>query len=102
VIMFGAGTLSGLLGWHGAVRCWRWIEIMRIPFRCRRRRATSHGVTAAFGGARIYLKRGYIVRTRCPVMLGVLLGSLMGAGLPTWGRVAVLRTVFAIVILSLD
>ena len=103
VTMFGAGTLSGLLGiGSGAVKVLAMDRIMRIPFKVST--TTSNfmiGVTAA-ASAGIYLKRGYIEPgLAAPVMLGVLLGSLAGARLLVGARVAVLRTIFAIVILSL-
>jgi uncharacterized membrane protein YfcA len=75
---------------------------MRIPFKVST--TTSNfmiGVTAA-ASAGIYLKRGYIdPGLAAPVMLGVLLGSLMGARMLAGARVAVLRTIFAVVILTL-
>ncbi|WP_035358992.1 sulfite exporter TauE/SafE family protein [Edaphobacter aggregans] len=103
VTMFGAGTLSGLLGiGSGAVKVLAMDRIMRIPFKVST--TTSNfmiGVTAA-ASAGIYLKRGYIdPGLAAPVLLGVLLGSLVGARLLTRARVAVLRAVFAVVILSL-
>lgn len=103
MMMFGAGTLSGLLGiGSGAVKVLAMDRIMRIPFKVST--TTSNfmiGVTAA-ASAGIYLKRGYVdPGLAAPVLLGVLLGSLMGASLLTRARVVVLRTIFAIVILSL-
>ncbi len=78
--MFGAGTLSGLLGiGSGAVKVLAMDRIMRIPFKVST--TTSNfmiGVTAA-ASAGIYLHRGYIdPGLAFPVMLGVLGGSLHG------------------------
>ena len=101
--MFGAGTLSGLLGiGSGAVKVLAMDKIMRIPFKVST--TTSNfmiGVTAA-ASAGIYLARGYVVPGLAfPVMLGVLAGSLVGARVLVKARVAALRTIFAFVILGL-
>ena len=101
--MFGAGTLSGLLGiGSGAVKVLAMDKIMRIPFKVST--TTSNfmiGVTAA-ASAGIYLARGYIdPGLAFPVMLGVLAGSLLGAKVLAQSRVSLLRTIFAFVILAL-
>jgi uncharacterized membrane protein YfcA len=102
-MMFGAGTLSGLLGiGSGAVKVLAMDKVMRIPFKVST--TTSNfmiGVTAA-ASAGIYLHRGYIdPGLAFPVMLGVLAGSLLGARLLARARVSLLRTVFTVVILAL-
>ncbi len=102
-MMFGAGTLSGLLGiGSGAVKVLAMDKIMRIPFKVST--TTSNfmiGVTAA-ASAGIYLARGYIhPGLAFPVMLGVLAGSLLGAKLLVHSRVSMLRTIFALVIVAL-
>jgi len=102
-MMFGAGMISGLLGiGSGAVKVLAMDRIMRIPFKVST--TTSNfmiGVTAA-ASAGIYLKRGYVdPGLAAPVMLGVLAGSLAGARLLPRARVAVLRRIFALVILAL-
>jgi uncharacterized membrane protein YfcA len=101
--MFGAGTLSGLLGiGSGAVKVLAMDKIMRIPFKVST--ATSNfmiGVTAA-ASAGIYLSRGYInPGLAFPVMLGVLAGSLLGAKVLVHSKVSLLRTIFAFVIVAL-
>jgi uncharacterized membrane protein YfcA len=101
--MFGAGTLSGLLGiGSGAVKVLAMDRIMRIPFKVST--TTSNfmiGVTAA-ASAGIYLHRGYIdPGLAFPVMLGVLAGSLLGARLLVRARVSLLRSIFTVVILAL-
>lgn len=101
--MFGAGTLSGLLGiGSGAVKVLAMDRIMRIPFKVST--TTSNfmiGVTAA-ASAGIYLHRGYIdPGLAFPVMLGVLMGSLLGARYLVRAQVALLRTIFTFVILAL-
>lgn len=101
--MFGAGTLSGLLGiGSGAVKVLAMDRVMRIPFKVST--TTSNfmiGVTAA-ASAGIYLKRGYIdPGLAFPVMLGVLAGSLLGARYLVRARVSLLRNLFTLVILAL-
>jgi len=101
--MFGAGTLSGLLGiGSGAVKVLAMDHIMRMPFKVST--TTSNfmiGVTAA-ASAGIYLRRGYIDPSlAAPVILGVLAGSLIGARLLVRINVKALRVVFSIVIFFL-
>ncbi len=102
-IMFGAGTLSGLLGiGSGAVKVLAMDQAMKLPFKVST--TTSNfmiGVTAA-ASAGIYLSRGYIDPTiAMPVMLGVLGGSLIGTHILVKARVKTLRSVFAVVIIAL-
>lgn len=102
-LMFGAGTLSGLLGiGSGAVKVLAMDQAMRIPFKVST--TTSNfmiGVTAAASSG-VYLNRGYIdPGLAMPVMLGVLLGSLIGTRLLYGARTRVLRIVFGIVIFAL-
>ena len=99
-LMFGAGTLSGLLGiGSGALKVIAMDQAMRIPFKVST--TTSNfmiGVTAA-ASAGIYLSRGYILpAVVMPVMLGVLVGSLIGARQLVGARVRVLRWIFAAVV----
>jgi uncharacterized membrane protein YfcA len=99
-MMFGAGTLSGLLGiGSGAVKVLAMDEAMTIPFKVST--TTSNfmiGVTAA-ASAGIYLSRGYIdPALDMPVTLGVLAGSLLGAKVLVVARTKVIRIVFAAVI----
>jgi uncharacterized membrane protein YfcA len=72
---------------------------MKLPFKVST--TTSNfmiGVTAA-AGAGIYLSRGYIdPGLAMPVMLGVLLGSILGARILAGAQVRVLRWVFSGVI----
>jgi uncharacterized protein len=102
-MMFGAGTLSGLLGiGSGAVKVLAMDKVMRIPFKVST--TTSNfmiGVTAA-ASAGIYLGRGYVdPGLAFPVMLGVLAGSLLGAKMLARVRVSMLRVVFGLVIAAL-
>jgi uncharacterized membrane protein YfcA len=102
-IMFGAGTLSGLLGiGSGAVKVLAMDQAMKLPFKVST--TTSNfmiGVTAA-ASAGIYLARGYIdPGLAMPVMLGVLGGSMIGSRLLVQARVATLKLVFGVVIVAL-
>ena len=99
-LMFGAGTLSGLLGiGSGAVKVLAMDQAMQIPFKVST--ATSNfmiGVTAA-ASAGVYLSRGYInPAVAMPVTIGVLVGSLLGARFLVNARVKSVRVIFAIVI----
>jgi len=99
-IMFGAGTLSGLLGiGSGAVKVLAMDQAMKLPFKVST--TTSNfmiGVTAA-ASAGIYLSRGYIApEIAMPVMLGVLGGSLLGTHFLVKAKVTTLKMLFAIVI----
>jgi uncharacterized protein len=101
--MFGAGTLSGLLGiGSGAVKVLAMDQAMRIPFKVPT--TTSNfmiGVTAA-ASAGIYLARGYIdPGIAMPVVLGALAGSMLGAKVLVNARTKSLRIVFSAVILIL-
>jgi uncharacterized membrane protein YfcA len=96
-LMFGAGTLSGLLGiGSGALKVIAMDQAMRVPFKVST--TTSNfmiGVTAA-ASAGIYLSRGYIEPgLAMPVMLGVLAGSILGARRLIGAKVRVLRWIFA-------
>ncbi len=102
-LMFVAGTLSGLLGiGSGAVKVLAMDQAMRIPFKVST--TTSNfmiGVTAA-ASAGVYLNRGYIdPGLAMPVMLGVLVGSTLGARWLMGARVRALRIVFALAVFAL-
>jgi uncharacterized membrane protein YfcA len=99
-LMFVAGVLSGLLGiGSGAIKVLAMDRAMKLPFKVST--TTSNfmiGVTAA-ASAGIYLSRGYIdPGIAMPVMLGVLLGSLLGARVLAGAQVRILRIVFSVVI----
>jgi len=100
IVMTFAGILSGLLGiGSGALKVIAMDSIMKIPFKVST--STSNfmiGVTAA-ASAGIYLNRGYIDPVlSMPVMVGVLIGSLVGAKFLIKSRTKSIRLVFAIVI----
>ena len=96
-LMFGAGILSGLLGiGSGAAKVLAMDQAMRLPFKVST--TTSNfmiGVTAA-ASAGVYLNRGYIdPGLAMPVMLGVLMGSMLGARLLVGAKPRVLRLLFS-------
>lgn len=102
-VMFVAGSLSGLLGiGSGAFKVLAMDQVMRIPFKVST--TTSNfmiGVTAA-ASAGIFLGRGYVdPGLAMPVMLGVLIGSHLGAKVLTGVKSITLRRVFGVVILAL-
>lgn len=102
-LMFGAGTLSGLLGiGSGAVKVLAMDEAMQVPFKVST--TTSNfmiGVTAA-ASAGVYLYRGYIdPAVAMPVTLGVLAGSMLGARFLIRAKTAAIRVIFAVVIAAL-
>ena len=102
-LMFGAGTLSGLLGiGSGAFKVLAMDQAMRIPFKVST--TTSNfmiGVTAA-ASAGIYLSRGYVdPGIAMPVMLGVLAGSMLGARVLVRTQTRWLRWVFSAVVVVL-
>jgi uncharacterized protein len=99
-VMSLAGILSGLLGiGSGALKVIAMDSIMKIPFKVST--STSNfmiGVTAA-ASAGIYLNRGYIDPVlSMPVMVGVLIGSLVGARFLIRSRTKSIRIIFAIVV----
>jgi len=100
LMMIVAGILSGLLGiGSGAFKVIAMDQIMKIPFKVSS--ATSNfmiGVTAA-ASAGIYLVRGYIDPVlSMPMVVGVLLGSMIGAKTLLKSKTKKLKIVFAIVI----
>ncbi len=99
-LMFGAGTISGLLGiGSGSLKVIAMDQAMQVPFKVST--ATSNfmiGVTAA-ASASVYLSRGYVSPAMAmPVMLGVLGGSILGTRYLKRLSVPLLRMVFAVVV----
>ncbi len=100
LLMFGAGTFSGLLGiGSGSLKVPAMDLAMRLPFKVST--ATSSfmiGVTAA-ASAGVYLGRGQIEpNIALPVMLSVLVGSLVGAKVMPRLPVKTLRMGFAVLV----
>lgn len=100
-LMLLAGWLSGLLGiGSGALKVIAMDQAMQVPFKAST--ATSNfmiGVTAA-ASAGIYLNRGYIdpVLT-VPVVLGIFIGSIVGARLLPKTKNEHLRKIFAALVI---
>ncbi|MFA5168544.1 MAG: sulfite exporter TauE/SafE family protein [Candidatus Omnitrophota bacterium] len=102
-LMFIAGIISGLLGiGSGALKVLAMDQVMRLPFKVST--ATSNfmiGVTAA-ASAGIYLNKGYIdPGLTMPVMLGVLMGSSLGARHLFEAETQKLRMIFSVTIFLL-
>ncbi len=102
-LMFGAGTLSALLGiGSGALKVLALDRAMGLPFRVST--TTSNfmiGVTAA-ASAGVYLRNGYIdPGLAMPVVLGVLAGALVGSRVLMAANTALLRNAFSVVVLAL-
>jgi uncharacterized protein len=100
LVMSLAGVLSGLLGiGSGALKVIAMDSVMKIPFKVST--STSNfmiGVTAA-ASAGIYLNRGYIDPVlSMPIVVGVLIGSLIGAKFLLKSQTKLIRIIFAIVI----
>jgi uncharacterized protein len=98
-----AGILSGLLGiGSGALKVLGMDQAMEIPFKVST--ATSNfmiGVTAA-ASAGIYFHRGYVDPSLVmPVMIGVLIGSFIGARILPGATTRYLRHLFAAAIVAL-
>lgn len=97
-LMSVAGIISGLLGiGSGEFKVMAMDQAMRLPFKVST--ATSNfmiGVTAA-ASAGVYLNRGYVSPSiTMPVMVGVLIGSFLGARAIRHVRTRLLRIVFAL------
>lgn len=100
-LMFVAGGLSGLLGiGSGAVKVIAMDNVMKLPLKVST--TTSNfmiGVTAA-ASAGIYLNRGYVDPIiAMPVMVGVLIGSLVGARILPKVSNKTLRVIFGSLVL---
>jgi hypothetical protein len=102
-LMFGAGTLSGLLGiGSGAVKVLAMDEAMKIPFKVST--TTSNfmiGVTAAASAGGVFPPRLYRPGAGDAGDVGVLAGSLLGSRVLVKARVRALRYVFSGVIVLL-
>ena len=102
-LMFGAGTLSGLLGiGSGAVKVLAMDRAMKIPFKVST--TTSNfmiGVTAA-AGAGVYLRNGFVdPAIAMPVLVGVLIGAILGAKVLAGVKTALLRKIFSVAVFIL-
>ncbi|SKC08197.1 MULTISPECIES: sulfite exporter TauE/SafE family protein [Soonwooa] len=104
LMMVFAGAMSGLLGiGSGALKVLAMDNMMKLPFKVST--TTSNfmiGVTAV-AGALIYFQRGEIIPVIvAPVLIGVVVGSLIGAKTLMVSKTKKLKTFFAIVITILS
>ncbi|HRO72958.1 MAG TPA: sulfite exporter TauE/SafE family protein, partial [Saprospiraceae bacterium] len=100
LVMCIAGFLSGLLGVGGGVfKVLAMDNIMRLPFKVST--TTSNfmiGVTAV-SSAIIYFAGGYVIPyITAPVLIGIILGSYIGARILKHINVALLKNIFAILV----
>jgi len=102
-IMFGAGTLSGLLGiGSGAVEVLAMDQAMKLPFKVSTTTSNFMIEVTAAASAGIHLSRGFLaLGGPMLVMLGVLGGSLSGSHLLVEALVRMLKGVFSVVIVAL-
>jgi uncharacterized protein len=103
IIMFIAGSLSGLLGiGSGALKVLALDRVMHLPFKVST--TTSNfmiGVTAA-ASAGLYLNLGYIdPALTMPVVIGVTFGSLFGARLLPMLKTPLLQEIFVFLIFAI-
>jgi uncharacterized membrane protein YfcA len=99
-LMYVAGILSALLGIGGGImKVPAMDKVMKIPFKVST--TTSNfmiGVTAA-ASAGVYLGRGLVDPSLAmPVMLGILVGSIVGAKVLPKLKVDLLRKIFALLV----
>ena len=104
LMMVFAGAMSGLLGiGSGALKVLAMDNMMKLPFKVST--TTSNfmiGVTAV-AGSFIYFQRGEIIPVIvAPVLIGVVVGSLIGAKTLMVSKTKKLKTFFAIVITILS
>ncbi|MCZ2131358.1 MAG: sulfite exporter TauE/SafE family protein [Bacteroidia bacterium] len=100
VVMSVAGFLSGLLGVGGGVfKVLVMDNVMRLPFKVST--TTSNfmiGVTAV-SSAIIYLANGYVVPLlAAPVLIGIIIGSFLGAKILNKINVKLLKQIFAVIV----
>ncbi len=101
--MFGAGTLSALLGiGSGVLKIPALDAALRLPIKVSSATANLMiGVTAC-GAAAAYLLSGTLdLQLSAPVVLGSLAGSVLGATILVRASGAALRVVFMVVLLAL-
>lgn len=103
VVMMVAGLLSGALGiGSGSLKVLAMDRVMCLPFKVST--TTSNfmiGVTAA-AGAGIYLHSGYIDPfLTAPIILGITLGSFIGAWLLPKMKTSFLKHLFILIVLSI-
>ena len=102
-LMWIAGAVSGLLGiGSGALKVIAMDSAMRIPFKVSTTTSNFMICVTAAASAGIYLRRGWVnPDLAMPVMLGLLLGSSIGAKELVGASTQVLRWVFGVVVAAM-
>lgn len=98
-----AGILSGMLGiGSGAFKVIAMDTIMKIPFKVSTTTSNFMMGVTALASCVIYLQKGYVVPDIClPVIIGVLIGSMIGAKILMATDPNKLRVFFAFIIFFL-
>lgn len=101
-LMFGAGTLSALLGiGSGVLKIPAMDAAMRLPIKASSATANLMiGVTACGAAGAALISGGLDLRLAAPVVLGSLAGSAFGAKILVRARGSALRIVFTIVLIA--
>lgn len=98
-----AGMMSGLLGiGSGAFKVIAMDTIMKIPFKVSTTTSNFMMGVTAIASSVIYIQKGYIEPQICmPIIVGVLIGSMLGAKVLVKANTQKLRVFFALLILVL-
>lgn len=98
-----AGMMSGLLGiGSGAFKVIAMDTIMKVPFKVSTTTSNFMMGVTAIASSVIYIQKGYIEPTICmPVIIGVLIGSMIGAKVLVNANTKKLKVFFALLILVL-
>ncbi|WP_413513664.1 sulfite exporter TauE/SafE family protein [Myroides odoratus] len=95
-----AGMMSGLLGiGSGAFKVIAMDTIMKVPFKVSTTTSNFMMGVTAIASSVIYIQKGYIEPTICmPVIIGVLIGSMLGAKVLMKANTKKLKLFFAVLI----
>lgn len=95
-----AGMMSGLLGiGSGAFKVIAMDTIMKVPFKVSTTTSNFMMGVTAIASSVIYIQKGYIEPTICmPVIIGVLIGSMLGAKVLMKANTKKLKLFFAVMI----
>ncbi|NNG36841.1 sulfite exporter TauE/SafE family protein [Nakamurella sp. DB0629] len=101
-MMFGAGTLSALLGiGSGVLKIPAMDAAMRLPIKASSATANLMiGVTACGAAGATLISGGLDLRLAAPVVLGSLAGSVLGARILVRATGSALRVVFTVVLIA--
>ena len=96
-----AGMMSGLLGiGSGAFKVIAMDTIMKVPFKVSTTTSNFMMGVTAIASSVIYIQKGYIEPSICmPVIIGVLIGSMVGAKVLMKANTKKLKMFFAVLIL---